>query len=118
VAGPASRTPVRRREQPRLQLPEGDLVVRRRREQVAIGVEGHLDRAMAHERLHALRRKPFSYIFSMVRAPLNDSVRLAAAKRLADPYKPRVRWLKIKNPDYSQKEGRSDLFNGPSRSAL
>jgi bifunctional non-homologous end joining protein LigD len=28
------------------------------------------------------------------------------AKRLADPYETRVRWLKIKNPDYSQKEGR------------
>ena len=26
------------------------------------------------------------------------------AKRLADPYDTRVRWLKIKNPDYSQKE--------------
>ena len=35
------------------------------------------------------------------------------AKRLADPYGGRVRWLKIKNPDYSQKEGRGDLFNGP-----
>ena len=35
------------------------------------------------------------------------------AKRLADPYDSRFRWLKIKNPDYSQKEGRSDLFNGP-----
>ena len=35
------------------------------------------------------------------------------AKRLADPYDPRVRWLKIKNPAYSQKEGRRDLFNGP-----
>jgi bifunctional non-homologous end joining protein LigD len=35
------------------------------------------------------------------------------AKRLADPYDPRVRWLKIKNPDYSQKESRADLFNGP-----
>ena len=33
------------------------------------------------------------------------------AKRLADPYDPRVRWLKIKNPDYSQKEGRTELFN-------
>ena len=32
-------------------------------------------------------------------------------KRLDDPYGPRVRWLKIKNPDYSQKEGRGDLFN-------
>src|SRR5215813_5445811 len=35
------------------------------------------------------------------------------AKRLADSYDARVRWLKIKNPDYSQKEGRGDLFNGP-----
>jgi hypothetical protein len=37
------------------------------------------------------------------------------AKRLADPYDQRVRWLKIKNPNYSQKEGRGDLFNAPSR---
>jgi len=35
------------------------------------------------------------------------------AKRLADRYDTRVRWLKIKNRDYSQAEGRSDLFNGP-----
>jgi bifunctional non-homologous end joining protein LigD len=35
------------------------------------------------------------------------------AKRLADPYDARVRWLKIKTPDYSQKKGRGDLFNGP-----
>ena len=33
------------------------------------------------------------------------------AKRLVDPYDPRVRWLKIKNPDYTQKEGRGELFN-------
>ena len=37
------------------------------------------------------------------------------SKRLADPYDIRVRWLKIKNPDYSQNEGRGDLFNGPRR---
>ena len=37
------------------------------------------------------------------------------AKRLSDPYEPRVRWLKIKNPDYSQKEGRADLFNALPR---
>jgi hypothetical protein len=35
------------------------------------------------------------------------------AKRLTDRYDTRARWLKIKNPDYSQKEGREDLFNGP-----
>lgn len=33
------------------------------------------------------------------------------AKRFADPYEPRVRWLKIKNPDYTQKEGKGDLFD-------
>ena len=33
------------------------------------------------------------------------------AKRLADPYAPRTRWLKIKNRDYSQAEGRAELFN-------
>jgi hypothetical protein len=37
------------------------------------------------------------------------------AKRLADRNDTRVRWLKIKNPDYSQKEGRGDLFNGPGQ---
>jgi ATP-dependent DNA ligase len=35
------------------------------------------------------------------------------AKRLADRYHPHARWLKIKNRDYSQKEGRADLLNGP-----
>ena len=35
------------------------------------------------------------------------------AKRLSDPYVPRVRWLKIKNPDYTQKEVRSELLNAP-----
>jgi bifunctional non-homologous end joining protein LigD len=34
------------------------------------------------------------------------------AKRLGDPYDPSAKWRKIKNPDYSQKEGRGDLFNG------
>jgi len=37
------------------------------------------------------------------------------AKRLADPYAAGVRWLKIKNPDYTQQEGRSDLFNRSPR---
>jgi bifunctional non-homologous end joining protein LigD len=34
------------------------------------------------------------------------------AKRLADRYDPRAKWHKIKNPDYSQEEGRWELFNG------
>ena len=33
------------------------------------------------------------------------------AKRLHDPYDPRVRWLKIKNSAYTQQEGRPDLFD-------
>jgi hypothetical protein len=34
------------------------------------------------------------------------------AKRLADRYDTRVRWLKIRNPDYSQKEGRGICSTG------
>ena len=37
------------------------------------------------------------------------------AKRLKDPYGPHVRWLKIKNPGYSQNEGRRELFDRSSR---
>lgn len=33
------------------------------------------------------------------------------AKRLKDPYGSWVRWLKIKNPGYSQSEGRRELFD-------
>ena len=33
------------------------------------------------------------------------------AKRLKDGYGSRVRWLKIKNPTYSQNEGRRELFD-------
>jgi len=33
------------------------------------------------------------------------------AKRLTDGYRPRTRWLKIKNPDYSQNEGRRELLD-------
>ena len=33
------------------------------------------------------------------------------AKRLSDPYGPSTKWLKIKNPDYSQAEGRGERFN-------
>ena len=40
----------------------------------------------------------------------NDLERVVA-KRRADPYGSRVRWLKIKNPDYSQTEGRRELFD-------
>jgi bifunctional non-homologous end joining protein LigD len=37
------------------------------------------------------------------------------AKRLKDPYGPHTRWLKIKNPGYSQNEGRRELFDRSQR---
>jgi hypothetical protein len=33
------------------------------------------------------------------------------AKRKADPYSRGVHWHKIKNPAYTQAEGRGELFN-------
>jgi bifunctional non-homologous end joining protein LigD len=38
------------------------------------------------------------------------------AKRLADPYEPRVRWLKIKNRQYSEAENRGEFFNSRATS--
>ncbi len=38
------------------------------------------------------------------------------AKRKADPYDPATTWYKIKNPGYSQGEGRGDLFRSRDRS--
>jgi bifunctional non-homologous end joining protein LigD len=35
------------------------------------------------------------------------------AKRKADPYSPQTIWYKIKNPAYTQTEGRGDLFHKP-----
>jgi hypothetical protein len=35
------------------------------------------------------------------------------AKRKADPYLPEVAWYKVKNPAYTQAEGRGDLFHKP-----
>lgn len=32
------------------------------------------------------------------------------AKRKAAPYRDGTRWVKIRNPNYSQKEGRKELF--------
>jgi ATP-dependent DNA ligase len=37
------------------------------------------------------------------------------AKRKADPYLRDAHWWKIKNPAYSQAEGRHELFNGGER---
>jgi bifunctional non-homologous end joining protein LigD len=51
-------------------------------------------------------------LFELMRA--NDLEGIVA-KRLADPYEQGTRWLKIRNPDYSQKEGRGELFNRPSQ---
>ena len=32
------------------------------------------------------------------------------AKHRAEPYSPRARWIKIKNPNYTQAQGRDELF--------
>jgi hypothetical protein len=37
------------------------------------------------------------------------------AKRLLDPYAPGTEWRKIRNPAYTQMEGRRDLFHPPQR---
>jgi bifunctional non-homologous end joining protein LigD len=47
-------------------------------------------------------------LFDLMRAHDLEGI---VAKRLQDPYGPRVRWLKIKNPGYSQNEGRRELFD-------
>jgi len=47
-------------------------------------------------------------LFELIRAHDLEGI---VAKRLGDPYDPRVRWLKIKKRYYSQKEGRGDLFD-------
>ena len=47
-------------------------------------------------------------LFELMRAHDLEGI---VAKRLADPYDRRTRWLKIKNPDYTQQEGRGELFN-------
>jgi bifunctional non-homologous end joining protein LigD len=49
-------------------------------------------------------------LFELTRAHDLEGI---VAKRLKDPYGPRVRWLKIKNPGYSQNEGRRELFDRP-----
>jgi ATP-dependent DNA ligase len=33
------------------------------------------------------------------------------AKRRADPYSPQTVWFKVKHAEYSQKEGRAELFH-------
>jgi ATP-dependent DNA ligase len=35
------------------------------------------------------------------------------AKRKADAYEPRAKWIKIKNPRYSRADGGGELFNSP-----
>jgi bifunctional non-homologous end joining protein LigD len=39
------------------------------------------------------------------------------AKRKADPYRRGVKWFKVLNAAYSQREGRHELFNGELRSS-
>jgi bifunctional non-homologous end joining protein LigD len=52
-------------------------------------------------------------LFELMRSHAFPASQRAPAAHADDRYDPRVRWYKIKNPDYSQKEGREDLFNRP-----
>ena len=55
-------------------------------------------------------------LFQLMRANNLEGI---VAKRLTGSYNPRVRWLKIKNPNYSQNEGRRELFDkSPRRPAV
>ena len=47
-------------------------------------------------------------LFELMRAHDLEGI---VAKRLSDPYGPPARWLKIRNPGYTQAEGRAELFN-------
>src|SRR5262245_20886415 len=48
---------------------------------------------------------------AMFRAVCDHDIEGIIAKKLDDPYQPeRTRWWKILNAEYSQKEGRSELF--------
>ena len=51
-------------------------------------------------------------LFKLTRAHDLEGI---VAKRLGDPYGSWVRWLKIKNPNYSQNAGRRELFDRSDR---
>jgi len=51
-------------------------------------------------------------LFEAVQRPDMEEI---VAKRKADSYAPGVTSFKVKNPRYSQAEGRGDLFNRPRR---
>jgi bifunctional non-homologous end joining protein LigD len=77
---------------------------------------GHLQNILPKE--SAIIVEPLSVtgtgckLFELMRA--NDLEGIIA-KRLKDPYGSWVRWLKIKNPGYSQQEGRREMFDRSSR---
>ena len=51
-------------------------------------------------------------LFNLMRAHDLEGI---VAKRLADPYEPRTKWFKIKNPDYSQKRDRLNRASAERR---
>ena len=52
---------------------------------------------------------------ALMAAVLEYDLEGIVAKRKGDPYRRGVHWWKIKNPAYSQAEGRHELFNGDWR---
>ena len=47
----------------------------------------------------------------LIDAAMRMDLEGVVAKRRADPYSPQTEWLKIKHAEYSQKEGRAELFH-------
>jgi bifunctional non-homologous end joining protein LigD len=48
----------------------------------------------------------------LIDAVVNMNLEGIVAKRAADPYAATTEWLKVKHAEYSQKEGRAELFHG------
>jgi bifunctional non-homologous end joining protein LigD len=82
--------------------------------------ESYAKRKAALRRLLRRKREHVSLVDSDPRpelyaATVGMDLEGIVAKRRGDPYAPETEWLKVRNPDYSQKIGRAELFHGPRR---
>ena len=66
------------------------------------------DRRAIHYALHDPTADNLTVPFELMRTKDLEGI---VAKRLDDPYNPRVRWLKINNPGDAQKQRRGESFN-------
>jgi bifunctional non-homologous end joining protein LigD len=54
---------------------------------------------------------------SLYEATVRLDLEGVVAKRRGDAYAPTTQWIKVRHPEYSQKEGRGEMFHGSRRSA-